>query len=49
VSIYHVATRLGVHPSTLSRVLHGHAPLTPDLAARIMAAIGAEARRAGRA
>jgi len=46
VKIYRVAARLNAHPSTLSLWLHGKKPLTPDLAARIAAAIADEARSA---
>ncbi|TBW30886.1 addiction module antidote protein, HigA family [Azotobacter chroococcum] len=36
-----VARRLGFARETLSRILHGHAPISPDLAVRLeMAGIG---------
>ncbi|CDZ93850.1 HigA family addiction module antitoxin [Pseudomonas saudiphocaensis] len=41
ISIAELARRLGFARETLSRVLHGHAPISPDLAVRLeLAGIG---------
>ena len=40
---WRVAIRLGWHPSTLSLVLHEKAPLTDEIAAKILRAIESEA------
>jgi hypothetical protein len=43
VKVFLVAARVGIHPVSLSRRLHGRIPLEQDLARRILAAIEAEA------
>jgi addiction module HigA family antidote len=35
ISIAELARRLGFARETLSRILHGHAPISPDLAVRL--------------
>ncbi|MCQ4321471.1 HigA family addiction module antitoxin [Stutzerimonas stutzeri] len=41
LSIAELARRLGFARETLSRILHGHAPISPDLAVRLeLAGIG---------
>ena len=41
ISIAELARRLGFARESLSRVLHGHAPISPDLAVRLeLAGIG---------
>lgn len=41
ITITELAQRLGFARETLSRILHGHAPVSPDLAVRLeMAGIG---------
>lgn len=41
ISIAELARRLGFARETLSRILHGHAPISPDLAVRLeLAGIG---------
>jgi len=35
MSIAELARRLGLARETLSRILHGHAPISPDLAVRL--------------
>lgn len=41
ISIAELARRLGFARETLSRVMHGHAPISPDLAVRLeLAGIG---------
>lgn len=35
VSVTEMARRLGLARETLSRILHGHAPISPDLAVRL--------------
>lgn len=35
ISITEMARRLGFARETLSRILHGHAPISPDLAVRL--------------
>lgn len=41
ISVAELARRLGFARETLSRILHGHAPVSPDLAVRLeMAGIG---------
>lgn len=41
ISIAELARRLGFTRETLSRILHGHAPISPDLAVRLeLAGIG---------
>ena len=35
LSVVEAAARLGISPVTLSRVLHGHARLSPNLAVRL--------------
>lgn len=35
ISIAEFARRLGYAPQTLSRVIHGYAPVSPDLAVRL--------------
>lgn len=41
ITIAELARRLGFARETLSRVLHGHAPISPDLAVRLeLAGIG---------
>jgi plasmid maintenance system antidote protein VapI len=42
--IYEFAPVVGLHPSRLSLVLHGRAPLTADLAERLTRAIEEAAR-----
>ncbi len=42
IPAYVVAARIRLNPVALSRLLHGHVPLTADLARRIMAAIEQE-------
>jgi hypothetical protein len=42
VRVYRVASRVGMHPSTLARYLHNAEPLTVDLAAAIKEAVVAE-------
>ena len=42
---YLLAAAIGLHPSRLSRLLNGHLPVTPELAARIRAAIEAVPER----
>jgi len=39
VPIYYLAARVGLHPAHLGQVLRGKRPLTPELAARIEAAL----------
>ncbi len=38
ISVAELARRLGFARETLSRILHGHAPISPDLAVRLEAA-----------
>src|SRR3989338_5252233 len=46
LSIAELARRLGFARETLSRVLHGHAPISPDLAVRLeLAGIGEAPRQ----
>ncbi|EPO7850311.1 HigA family addiction module antitoxin [Pseudomonas aeruginosa] len=41
ISIAELARRLGFARETLSRIMHGHAPISPDLAVRLeLAGIG---------
>lgn len=47
--IYVIAPRVPIHPTTLGQVLRGRAPLSEDLAQRILAAIGTPAEQAARA
>jgi plasmid maintenance system antidote protein VapI len=42
ILIYHLAARIGLHPSRLSLILNERVPLTPDLAAKIMRAVESE-------
>ena len=39
VTIYELAPKVGLHPSHLGQVLRGRRPLTPEMAARIRAAL----------
>ena len=48
VRVYELAPRVGLHPAHLGQVLRGRRPLTPELAARIRAAL-ANGPRDGRA
>ena len=41
MSRYQLAARIGMHPTTLGMVLNERRPLPPDLAARILVALGA--------
>jgi plasmid maintenance system antidote protein VapI len=43
VPAYVVAARIRLHPVHLSRILHGHVPLTAEMAHRIVAEIQEEA------
>jgi hypothetical protein len=43
--LYEIAPLVGMHPARLGQVLLGKLPLTPDLAARIQAAIRGEETR----
>jgi hypothetical protein len=44
--LYEIAPRVPMHPARLGQVLRGKLPLTPELAARIHAAIHHEETRA---
>jgi plasmid maintenance system antidote protein VapI len=44
LKLYLVAARVGVHPSRLSLIVNGRAPLTPELAQRLALAIAEETR-----
>lgn len=44
VPAYVVAARIRLHPVHLSRILHGHVPLQPDMARRIAAGIENESQ-----
>jgi plasmid maintenance system antidote protein VapI len=46
LKLYLLAARVQVHPSRLSLIVNGHAPLTPDLAQRLAQAIAEETRSA---
>jgi hypothetical protein len=39
IRVYELAAAVGMHPGRLSLVLHGRAPLYPDVAERLRAAI----------
>lgn len=43
--LYHLAARVGCHPSRLGMVLNGRLPLRPDLAEKILAALNEPAGR----
>ena len=42
IPIYILSARLRLHPVGLSKILHGHVPLSADLGRRVMAAIEEE-------
>jgi plasmid maintenance system antidote protein VapI len=42
LKLYLLGARVGVHPSRLSLVVNGRAPLTPELARRLAEAISEE-------
>jgi len=46
LKLYLLAARVQVHPSRLSLIVNGRAPLTPDLALRLALAIAEETRPA---
>jgi plasmid maintenance system antidote protein VapI len=46
LKLYLVAARVQVHPSRLSLIVNGRAPLTPELAERLAQAIAEESRSA---
>ena len=46
IRLYKLGARADIHPSILSQLVNGHAPLTPSLAERISTAIRDEVRSA---
>jgi hypothetical protein len=44
VPIYHLSSRVGLHPAHLGQVLRGRRPLSPELEGRIRAALSEAAR-----
>jgi plasmid maintenance system antidote protein VapI len=47
IHAYKVASRIPIHPMTLSRILNGRLPLSDELAAKIRRAIAEEVRDGG--
>jgi hypothetical protein len=44
VPIYHLSSKVGLHPAHLGQVLRGRRPLSPELEGRIRAALSESAR-----